>query len=50
MTGPGPHTPPPPPGPGRPTQGKAREALVLGLAQNAILVGLVILAAGVPTW
>lgn len=27
-----------------------RDALIVGLAQNAILVGLVILAAGVPTW
>lgn len=41
----GPHTPPPPPSPGR-----LRDALLLGLAQSAILVGLIILTAGVPTW
>jgi len=29
---------------------KFRDALVVGLAQNAILAGLIILAAGVPTW
>ena len=29
---------------------KLRDAFVLGLAQNAILVGLIILTAGVPTW
>ena len=29
---------------------KARDAFVIALAQNAILVGLIILAAGVPTW
>ena len=32
------------------TTGKVRDAFVVGLAQNAILVGLIILAAGVPTW
>lgn len=29
---------------------KVRDAIVLGLAQNTILTGLIILAAGVPTW
>ena len=29
---------------------KFRDTLALGFAQNAILVGLIILAAGVPTW
>ena len=29
---------------------KFRDALVVGLAQNAILAGLVLIAAGVPTW
>ena len=32
------------------TRRKRRDAFVIGLAQNAILVGLFILAAGVPTW
>lgn len=30
--------------------GKFRDALLVGLAQNAILTGLIILTAGVPTW
>ena len=40
----GPHTPPPP------SPGRLRDVLLIGLAQSAILVGLIILTAGVPTW
>lgn len=35
---------------GSPVTRKTRDAIILGFAQNAILAGLIILAAGVPTW
>lgn len=40
-----------PPTPNRP-KGAAMtlDAIVLGFAQNAILAGLIIITAGVPTW
>lgn len=40
----------PRPGGGSGTGPKTRDAFVIGLAQNVILVGLIVAVAGVPTW